>query len=601
VDVPTSRRAVRRPGAVALAVVALIGSLVAFPSGAVAAPVTTVRGVVSVAGDAVAGVPVGIWSPTRGVLATGTTDARGRFALRSPSDAPVVAYAGSAPSAAKAVFAVGTEHLVRGVIGAQAPTGLADPLQQRVTRALPGRLGGGRLLRFRLQEAGRFTASSPVLGSFADTTGEIELEHGSGDFSTRFVADAAGRVTSGWLVPGRYHLVWNGNALLERTRLTVRPGTTVVAPAPVFTAGATISIHVTSGGAAVPEGVPSVQLVDGSTASALSTDATGTIVQHGFAPGTYRFTVGQYFDDPDEGLEGPPSTDDYLPRTVTVVVAHGAAAVSAAVDLAPASKLSGTIAVPKGTTTAIDVEDAAGTIVRRAAGDSTTGAFELGGLPAGSYRVFGVDVDHHRYDVQTATLPAASSTSTASVALPRPLVPATAELTVRGAVRGAEGGSVLLRSSPVHGASLWTASSGIGAHGGYRIRTIPARLSAAVLVDGAVDRTFAATMVTTSLRRDFPAALRLAAAAARFAVQGHVVRVDVQALGSGGRQLVLLRAARGRSTAHGVTPGTYSWSRSLEPLPATDGPWYYSAPTGSFTLRPGTVAHLGTRTITILG
>jgi len=39
----------------------------------------------------------------------------------------------------------------------------------------------------------------------------------------------------------------------------------------------------------------------------------------------------------------------------------------------------------------------------------------------------------------------------------------------------------------------------------------------------------------------------------------------------------------------------------LEPLPAADGPWTYSAPAGTFTVHAGGVTHLGTKRIAIRG
>jgi hypothetical protein len=597
----THSQASRRAAAAVLGAAALIGSLVAFPSAASAAPLTTVRGIVTEDGHAVPGAPVGTWSPTKGVVATARTGADGRFTLHSPSGVAVVAYAGSKPSAAQAVFALGAEHLVRGVIGATAPKHLAGALQQRVTRAVPTRLGGGHALRFRLQEAGRFTASSPVLGTSADVTGVIMLQHGDSNYSPEFAATADGDVTSGWLVPGRYHLVWNGKALLERTWVTVRSGETVVAPAPTFRTGATVRLHVTSGGSAVPEGVPAVRVVSGGVASGPSTDATGTITLRGLEPGTYRYTVGQFFDDPDEGLEGPPSSDDYLTRTVTVRVATAAGTVDQDVDLAPASKVSGSIVAPAGATTGVLVEDAAGNIVRR--GTVVSGAISVAGLPAGTYRVFAVDQDRHRYDVETVVLPTASSPADPPTALARPLEPTTPELVLSGTVRGATEGYVALQAAPTHGAVLYAAFGRVlRSHGStYRLRTIPGRLRLAVLDEHHVDRTAAYRSVTASAKRTLRTGASTAAVAVRFTVQGHVVAVDAQVVGTGGTELVLSRAARGRSTAHGVAPGRYTWSRTSDPLPATDGPWYYGAPKGSFTVHAGGVTHLGTKRIAILG
>lgn len=605
-----ARPALRRIAASTIGAIALIVSLVALPTAADAAATTTVRGIVTLGGHAVAGAPVGTWNPSRGVLTTGTTDAHGRFALRSPSGTAAVAWVGAKPSSSKAVFALGDEHLVRGVIGAEAPKGVARPLQQLVSRAVPSRLGGGRVLRFRLQEAGRFTASSPVLGRHLDTTGVIEVEHANGIAAPEYTADAAGSLTSPWLVPGRYHLLWNGNAPLASSWVTVRAGATVVATPPTFPAepaGATLSLHVVSGGAPVPAGVVAVRLDGGSTTRAPSTDATGTIEERGVTPGTYRFAVGRAYDDPDEGFDGPPTSNDYLVRTVTVTVRPGGTAVAQTVDLAPASKVSGTVTVPSAVLNAgvaIHVEDSQGVIVRGTIADQRTGGFTLGGLAAGSYRVYAEDTSHHTYAVESVVLPAATSATAAPTPLAHALVPATPEPIVHGTVTGAKRGYVFLRTPAVQGASYYTAFGAFHASGRYSIRVIPARLAAQVQAEGHADARTAATLVSRTVTKDLKAGIGLIGLSARFAVRGHVVHVDVQANGSGGAALDLVRGLHGRSSTDGVRPGRYTWDRVLAPLPAVDGPWYYSPPKGSFTVhrgavQDGAVQYLGTRAVTI--
>jgi hypothetical protein len=591
-----------RLAAAAAGLAVAIAAAVADPAGAAeAAEATEVHGVVTVAGAPVPGIRVGTWSLARGTVATAVTDVEGRFALRSPSDVPVVAFAGRTPSAAKAVFAAGQEHLVRGVVGAAAPTGTPSALQQTVARALPARLGGGQPLRFALQRAGRFTASTGELGASADVTGAIAIQHDTGLYGPEYRATAEGVVTSGWLVPGRYRLLWNPkpDVLPARTWVTVRAGETVIAQPPAFAVATTVRIAVTSGGAPVGAGVPAVQRIGDDTASVPPTDTTGTVVLHGVAPGTHVFTVGRYFDDPDEGLEGPPSSDDLLPRTVAVEVKAGEATAAATVDLMPASRLTGTVRVPRGTGLSVVVEDARGNVVRRAAADGATGTFSAGGLTAGRYSVIAIDLDRHRYAQRDVVLPVAKPGS-APTAIVDPLVPTIDQPVLRGTVRGATGGAVRLRSAPVQGAVLVTQSATIGAKGGYRLRSIPGRFTPVVEADGRVAREAASRLVTVSGTKDLVPGARTAAVVARFAVDGRVVPAEVQA-NRGATELSLVRAADGRSVARGAAPGRYRWTRVLAPLPAADGPWHYAAPRGGFVLRAGVTARLGSLALMIRG
>lgn len=594
------RTLLRRSAALTAGVAIAAAGLLASAAPAEAAATTAVRGTVTLDGRPLAGVPVGTWRQGHGVLATATTDSAGRFVLRSPRGVAVEAFAGSKPSASKAVFADGDDRLVRGVIGRGAPAHLAAALAQRVTPASPSRLGGGRALRFRLQRAARFTAASPLLGRTADATGVIDIERGDGAYGTEFAADDTGAVTSGWLVPGRYHLYWAPSSpyLPARTWATLPSGATTTLTAPDFRRGTRVELHVTSGGAPVGAGVPVVQLVGGEEQSAPSTDSSGTAVEEGVAPGTYRFRIGQYFDDPDEGLEGPPSTDAYLTADVSVVVAAGATTASATVDLAPAGAVSGTVTgVPSTHSVLLYAEDADGLVVRSGdAASGSGGAFTLGGLPTGTYTVFAVDTDAHEYAAESVALTAGSTASAGA------LTPHTAEPTVHGTVAHARSGTVALEAPRVHGAILYTTFGGsIGRTGRYRVRTIPGRFLAVVTANDRVTRTSGTVRYSRSTVRDQKAGPRYASATARFRVGVHPVAVDLQTRGPGGVLLELDPVKPvGRSTGELATPGSYSAVRVFG-TPATDGPWYYATPSIRFTLHAGKRTDLGVRHLRIVG
>lgn len=597
---------VRAPLVAALA--AAVGIVVAAsggPAASAATPSTVVHGTVTVGGAALAGVAVGTWSPTRGLQAETTTDVHGRFTLRTPSDVAVDAFAGARPSLSHAVFTAGPEHLVRGVIGASAPAGTPSPLSETVTEALPVQLGGGHPLRFRLQRAGRLTSTVP-----AGATGRIAFERGEGVYGA-WAKAVGGTVTSAWLVPGRYHVYWDPKAGYAPTRtwVDVTSGTTALAASalPVMAPTSTVLLRVTSGGSPVGAGVPVVQLVDGQQQPASSTDATGTAVEAGLSPGTSTFVVGEYFDDPDEGLEGPPTSDDLLPATVTVTVPPGGATVAVDVALTPAAKLTGTATVANGHTVTIAVENAHGDVVRTGSAVGPGATIALGGMPAGAYTVYAEDVEAQTYDRVAVTLPAAGGSS-APTALPRRLTPSIPDPVVRGRSVSGEAGSVTLTSSTRTGSfsrtHVWASS------GRYSIAVLPGRYVPKVVTRLHEQRTAAAVTITGSRRLDLAPGPRFAGVRVRLAVHGHPVAEDLQVHGPrvpdlDGRPSTVFdltrTSSRGVSAASSLRAGRYTWVRSLGPLPAVDGPWYYGVPAGSFTLRSGRTLDLGTRSIAVRG
>ncbi len=593
-----------RAGALALGLGTLACAVLCGPIAAHAATSTsTVHGTVTVAGVAVAGITVGSWAPGSGTLATARTDSHGRFTLHTPSATAVDVWAGSKPSAA-AVFRAGNGHLVRGIIGASQPSGIAEPLSQRVARATPARIAGGHDLVFRLQKAGRFTGSSPLLGSFGDTTGEVDIEIGAGNYPKQYPASAAGAFTSGWLVPGRYHLYWAPKPpyLPARSRVTVPSGGTVTATTPDFSApgarGTTLELHVISGGRPVGADVPVVGIdATGRETSAPSTDSSGLSTRDAVAPGSYTFVVGQYFNDPDEGLDGPPSSDDYVTKTVRVTVAAGEATKAVTVALTPASKVSGTVGVPGGHGASVLVENSAGDVVRRA--DLSSSGFALGGLAGGTYTVFALDLDAHTYASKTVTLPTASSTSDPATAVGR-LTPSRAMLTVKGTVAGGGSRHVSLRATPSHGAYLYAPGSDYSSKGTYSIRTVPGRFAIVVTEAGHVQRVSGLATYAASKTANVTPGPLVGAVAGQFFVNGHTVTVNLEAKSATGDLLEIgSLGSLGRSRASDVAPGTYTWTRTYAPFPALDGPWYYRAPKGSFTVRAGATLDLGRMDLTI--
>jgi hypothetical protein len=592
----------RRRIALSLAALLVAAGVLAVPRPPVAdaAASTTLHGTVTVAGHAVAGVAVGTWSASRGTLATAKTDARGRFTLHSPARSSVVAWVGLRPSSPKAVFTAGDDHLVRGVIGRSAPAHVASALAQRVTPARPAALGGGHALRFRLQEAGRFVASSPLLGDEGDITDFGILLLQGGLATTSYQADSTDTVRSGWLVPGRYALEWVPNAghLRARSTAVVRAGATVTAAPPAFTEGGSIRLQVTSGGVPVAAGVPAVQRIDGSpTQGTASTDASGAIVEHGLTPGTYAITVGQRYSASDDDFDGDPTSDVVLPKTVTLHVT-GSAESTATVDLTPAGHVTGTASGPDGVVE-VYAENASRVVVRRA--EVEDGAFTLGGLPAGTYRVYAANRASFTYDVVSVVVPKPVGATPAPVALSRPLVPNRVMPTLKGHVSGGRSGAVSLRDTyPILAQPL--AGATLGKSGNYRLRTVPGRFRVTITMEGRVRRTVQDVDVLRSTTKSFSPGPRVGKVVAQLTAHGRPLQAVLAfSTATGAEPTELDPSGRpGRVLTEDVAPGRYS-TRSFLTVPAADGPWAFTAAKRTFRVHAGAVTRLGTIRVTIRG
>jgi hypothetical protein len=602
----TARSWRRRLAVAALAAAALIAGSLAVPAVANASSrTTTVRGSVTLSGHPLAKTPVGAWSTTRGVLATAKTNSHGRFTLHIPRGVAVYAYAGSAPSTSKAVFALGSRHLVRGVIGAHAPAKLAGALSEALAAATPSKLGGGHALHFRLQRAGRFTGQSSELGSFVDTTGSILIERGSGTYSDPIQAGASGSFTSPWLVPGRYHLFWDPKptVLPARSWTTVRSGATTHVADPLFVAGATITIDVVdAAGDPVTDAVPVVQtLADGTQDGTLGTTQNGQVVLTDQAAGTLRFTVGRYFDDPDEGLgedQTQPTSENWLPVSASVTVDSNHDAATVRVQLTPAAHLTGTVAAANGSDVrSVVAENSEGVPVRGKFLSGDDNAFDLGGLPAGTYRVFAIESHADGTDAVYAASTAVTVAADGSQAVGL-LTPATAESTLSGTVKHATSGSVAV-GVPY----AYVAEGDIGASGRYQLSSIPGTFP--ITADAAYHFTGedgTVTIGTTAVTKTVQLGPAFASAEAHFTVHGRPEKVEVGAVNGVFADAFALEptGSKGKSTAKDLVPSRYRWAGTPYTLLAADGPWYYSAPTGSFTLKAGKLTNLGTKRLVIL-
>lgn len=593
---------------------------------------TTLRGDVTMNGAPVAFFPVGFWT-TAGTVYRGQTDASGGFTIAVPETVDGYAFAGSRPDSAHAITTVDGTAVVRGVLGASATKGTTSPLYQGWGVATARSIAGGAsLVHFRLQRAGTVTGTSPVAAS---SLRAVQVRRLDGSVIQTMRVDSRGRYTSESLVPGSYAVVVVPKlpGLPSVAAVTVRAGraTTVSVARPET--GATVSGVVRASDGALGAGIPVLLEQDGDVLQSTTTSSSGGWSFAGVAAGDFTVEVGR-FDTASAtsasavgvtipgatstptpspstatptpsattaqgaAIEAVPSTSDTVQRStfsITVPTVLGDVGLDTVVERA--GRISGTVSRDEaitGTETApvrIVVEEAAtGRIVRAAKAD-TSGAYSVGGLvPGQRYQVWAVT------EPSDATLTQmGETTAVARVTAPRADISIDRQaVTVNGTVTDATAGTVTAGSS-----GLFSRSGSIDSSGAYALQgLVPGAYPVVVTTKDHIASTPTGVVVSAgSPVVNLQQGPRPATFRAWFIASGAGVPLVIGTARDDDGDLVRFRGETdgGHVTVTGLAPGTYAYESDsfLGTVPALDGPWFYLAPTGTFSLSDGAGPDMG--------
>lgn len=611
-----------------------------------------IEGVVHADGREVAGIRVGFWSANAGVIAATRTSTTGRFQLPLPSTTDGYLFAGTDPDSPTTVTTVGAQAYVRGLLGATETSPYASPLYQGYTAATPAHLLGGAAIDLKIQRAGRITGTDSA--PRAASARPLAVRRLDGSLVQRLGVDSRNRFASEPLAPGRYTVVADRPSpdVPGRVQVTIRSGQTVTAALPAPAPGATLGGQLTSSGAPIDTPVPVLLVRAGVLVARTMSDSTGGYSFAGLDSGVYEVDFGRYQLPPpgrspdaaspttaptqqtptpvsSDSSSTPTSTptsptsapadsaptdvsqtsDDYLPAVATATVTAVRSDVHLDQDLVAAGTVTGAVAGVAGAATVIAEDSVTHALLRTGTSNPSTGRFQLGGLPnGGQVDVYAVDdpadLATARYGTTTVTAEAsadsaATGSATAEPATAEPAADAgtitldTPTLTVSGTVNDTTAGTV---ASGPDNPGVRTAS--IGTTGAYTLQGLVPGLYPLIVRD----RThLPSSPVTVDVRQSgvqnlshgvAPATLKawfISGGAGVVEVSGHAVTPagDIARIGP--------RTDKGHVTVTGLAPGTYTFDGPsfLGLVLAHDGPWWFGAPRGSFTLRPGTTTYIG--------
>ncbi|WP_375399776.1 hypothetical protein [uncultured Amnibacterium sp.] len=611
-----------------------------------------IEGVVHADGREVAGIRVGFWSANAGVLATTRTSTTGRFQLPLPSTTDGYLFAGTDPDSPTTVTTVGAQAYVRGLLGATETRPYASPLYQGYTAATPAHLLGGAAIDLKIQRAGRIIGTDAA--PRAASARPLAVYRLDGSLVQRLGVDSRDRFASEPLAPGRYTVVADRPSpdVPGRVQVTIRSGRTVTAALPAPAPGATLGGQLTSSGAPIDTPVPVLLVRAGVLVDRTTSDSTGGYSFAGLDSGVYEVDFGRYQLPPPSRSSSTASvaptavptqqtpspitsdssptptptptsptsapadsaptdvsqtSDDYRPAVATATVTAARSDVHLDQDLVAAGTVTGAVAGVAGAATVIAEDSVTHALLRVGMSNPSTGRFQLGGLPNGSQvDVYAVDDPADpataRYGTTTVTAeasaePAVTESATAESAEPAAeagtITLDTPTLTVSGTVNDTTAGTV---ASGPDNPGVRTAS--IGTTGAYTLQGLVPGLYPLIVRD----RThLPSSPVTVDVRQSgvqnlshgvAPATLKawfISGGAGVVEVSGQAVTPagDVARIGP--------RTDKGHVTVTGLAPGTYTFDRPsfLGLVLAHDGPWWFGAPVGSFTLRAGTTTYIG--------
>jgi hypothetical protein len=558
-------------------------------------PATTVDGDVHAGGAPVAGLDIGFWSPTEGVLATASTDDAGTFVLPVPTGSDGYLYAGTRPDSVQAISSVGSRSLVRGVLGALPSHGITSPLYQGFAAATARNVAGGRTAHFTLQSPGRITGTS---GQLRSPKLRLELQRLDGSLVQVVAADRKGHFTTEDVVPGDYRLQVVPKAPLVPATLPVRvpSGRTATVTLPAPRPGATLTGVLTSEGAPVDRGLPVLLLQNGEQVGFTTTGDGGTYRFPGLAAGDYELDFGRSQAPPGAASATAGTTaDEVQPATATVRIGSALADVAQDADLLPAGLITGTVAGVEGTSASVLAEDRTSHAVVRAATVAVDGSFRLGGLTAGTaYDVLAVTAPADATAATWGTVTATATTDGDAATADRPSIAVgTPALTLSGRIPGATAGTVTV-GDPV----LLSRAGAIGADGTYVVNgLVPGAFPATVQEPDRVPSDPTTVTLTASASQDLPRAAQPATYKAWFISGGAgVPRITGTAVDAAGHIVRFGPSTDdGHVTIDGLAPGMYRYRDTtfVGSIAAEDGPWWFGPPTGTFTLRAGATTDVG--------
>jgi hypothetical protein len=603
---------------------------------------TTVRGdVTTVDGKPLAFFPVGFWTESDGstggakAVATTLTDSTGGFTLDVSDTIDGFAYAGTPPDSTRAILEHDGLQVVRGVI-TSTPAGTPTyPIYQgRVTSTAKGLADGASQVHFRLQEAGRISGTSPVPASGLKS---IQIRRADNSVVQTLKPDAKSRFQSMLLVPGQYGvvLVPKSPGLPTVANAIVQSGATtavrLVAPA----TGATVLGTVRTDSGTAGAGVPVLLEQDGAVLAATSTASTGDWSFPGVAAGDYTVEVGR-FDEPastgaaatvtDVRIPGaspsptptaptaspsPSATattpetaaiepvqrtaDAVLPQSFAVQVPEVLGEVNVGTQVERAGRIGGQVTVTSGTggATAVQVvvEKASTGQVVRVASTGADGRYAVGGLTPGErYRVYAVTEPDDKTLAQMGGTSAVAAT-TAAVA---DIVVDRAALSLSGTVADAGSGQVAIGDP-----QLLERTGSIDASGAYALQgLVPGAYPVVVTTPKREESTPVGVVVSAEQPViDLQPGPRPSTFKGWFIATGAgVPTITGTATDAAGHQVAFGPTTdQGHVTIGGLTAGTYAYDPESfrGSAPTVDGPWYYQAPTGTFSLSDDAITDVG--------
>jgi hypothetical protein len=602
----------------------------------------TVRGDVTMDGKPLAFFPVGFWTTTNGaadggVAAHTRTDANGGFTFDVSATLDGYAYAGTTPDSSHMIIESGGQEVVRGVISASPASAPPGPLYQgRPTATAHSLSGGAAQLHFRLQAPGRISGTSPVA---ADALEAIQVRRADNSVVQTLRLDSRNRFRSMLVTPGQYGVVLVPKApnLPTVADAVVTSGNTTTVTLPRPEAGATVSGTVRTVAGPVGSGVPVLLEQDDQVLAATETSSSGDWSFPGVEAGDYAVEVGR-FDEPAtsgasaSAVEVPipgasatptptvstasptpsptavePTTaaiapvertsDSVVPRTFPLTVPGVLGDVGVDTEVEQAGRIAGTVSrlgPITGTETAgvrVVVEEAASGRIVRAAATGADGQYDVGGLTPGTrYRVWAVTEpdDPTLAEMGGATAVAATDPAAADVVISEPA------LTLTGTVSDATSGRVVAGD-----AALLQRTATIDSSGAYALQgLVPGAYP--VVVEAAGRKRAAAVGVVVSAAQpvvDLQAGPVAAVFQGWFIASGAGVPVVTGTAVDDQGNVVRFgpRTDTGRVEIPGLHPGTYEYVADSfrGTVPAVDGPWFYVAPTGTFSLSDGATTDVG--------
>jgi hypothetical protein len=599
-----SHTAPRRSRLVAyLAGFALVAAGVGLPAVAASAASTkTYHGTVVSGATKLSDVTVGFWSRTGHKLASTKTTSSGKFTLKVPSGVLGFAYAGPRPDAAGATFIADRLSVVRGIIGASQAAGTSYRIYQGHASATTRNLGNNTsTLKFDLQKTGTLNGSSMFIKEVPQA---VQLERLNGTpVGAPQPLSSDGSFSIHPRVPGKYKLLVTPIAgyLPKTVAVTVLAGKATTVALGSFTRGAVLSGSLTSGGSPLKSAVYVSVLKHNTTTvvAGAESSATGTYSIAGLHAGAYDVVYGRNpapNPDADPVTPATPVTsNDYLVLTkkITIDAAHDDVTGNYAV--AAAAQVVGT-AIGVTTATAIYVEQSDASIVRATETDAD-GAFTIGGLAPGTpYEIF-ADTGTTYGSVATTPTPGANG-SLSIYATSHPALTVTGEAGKGHFVELTATHDVYAGNQSINTtASTPTAStykiSGLVPGQYSLINAVPKHLAAAPVIITLTSDTVK-NLAAGPANAVFKAAVK-SGSAPILTLSGKIKSANAAPIGIG-----VISKNDGQLATNGLVDnvqlraGIYHYVAGSFTGPASDGPWWFGAPSGTFKLTAGKTTNVGT-------